>query len=114
MYKPIVLLFLSNIFMTFAWYGHLKNLRSSPLYVAILVSWGLAFFEYLLQVPANRIGIDYFNLGQLKVMQEVITMIVFAGFAVLYMRQPLHIDFLYASVCLAGAAYFMFRSHSGG
>lgn len=99
--------------MTFAWYGHLKNLRGSPLYVAILVSWGIAFFEYLLQVPANRLGIEKYSLGQLKVMQELITMVVFAGFAVFYMKQSLRLDFLWASLCLVGAVYFMFRGQAG-
>ena len=108
--KTIGLLFCSNIFMTFAWYGHLKDLRAKPLFVAILFSWGIAFFEYVLQVPANRIGFQHFSLAQLKVIQEVITMVVFAGFAVLYMRQPIKADFLYAALCLVGAAYFMFRS----
>jgi len=107
--KTITLLFCSNIFMTFAWYGHLKNLRTRPLIVAILVSWGIAFFEYLLQVPANRIGYGHFTLPQLKVIQEVITMVVFAGFAVLYMREPVRLDYLYAAFCLVGAVYFMSR-----
>jgi len=107
--KPIVLLFLSNLFMTFAWYGHLKDLNNKPLYLVIAVSWGIAFFEYLLQVPANRIGYQHYNIGQLKVMQEVITMIVFAGFAFFYMKQPLKLDYLWAGLCLVGAAYFMFR-----
>jgi uncharacterized protein len=107
--KTITLLFCSNVFMTFAWYGHLKHLRSRPLIIAILVSWGIAFFEYLLQVPANRIGYGPFTLPQLKVIQEVITMVVFAGFAVLYMREPVRADFLYAALCLVGAVYFMFR-----
>ncbi len=107
--KTITLLFCSNIFMTFAWYGHLKSLRTRPLIVAILVSWGIAFFEYLLQVPANRIGYGSFTLSQLKVIQEVITMVVFAGFAVFYMREPVRINFLYAALCLVGAVYFMFR-----
>jgi uncharacterized protein len=109
MFKPIVLLVLSNFFMTFAWYGHLKNLNGRPLYFAILVSWGIAFFEYTLQVPANRMGIRYFEIGQLKVIQEVITMSVFAGFAFFYMKQPLKLDYLWAACCLLGAAYFMFR-----
>jgi uncharacterized protein (DUF486 family) len=107
--KTIGLLFLSNIFMTFAWYGHLKTLRDKPLMVAVLVSWGIAFFEYLLQVPANRIGYGTFSLAQLKIIQEIITMVVFAGFAVLYMKKDLSLDFLYAGLCLVGAAYFMFR-----
>lgn len=109
MYKTLILLTLSNFFMTFAWYGHLKNMNGMPLFLIILLSWGIAFFEYLLQVPANRIGIQYFNLGQLKIIQEIITMVVFAAFAVLYMRQPLKLDYLWAGCCLIGAAYFMFR-----
>ena len=109
MFKTVILLFLSNIFMTFAWYGHLKNLRSSALWMAILVSWGIAFFEYCLQVPANRIGIQHFSLGQLKVTQEVITMVVFAGFSVLYMKESLKLDYLWATLCWVAAAYFMYR-----
>ena len=109
MLKSVILLMFSNLFMTFAWYGHLKNMNGKPLLIIILVSWGIAFFEYLLQVPANRIGIQYFNLGQLKVIQEIITMTVFAGFVFFYMRQPLKLDYLWAGLCLAGAAYFMFR-----
>ena len=107
--KTVLLLFCSNVFMTFAWYGHLKDMRSKPLIAAILVSWGIAIFEYALQVPANRIGFGQFTLPQLKVMQEVITMIVFAAFAVFYMRAQLTLDYLWAGLCLAGAAYFMFR-----
>jgi uncharacterized protein (DUF486 family) len=95
--------------MTFAWYGHLKNFNSKPLLFVILFSWGIAFFEYVLQVPANRIGFQYYSLGQLKIIQEVITMIVFAGFAIMYMKQPLKLDFLWAGLCLVGAVYFMFR-----
>lgn len=110
MLQSIGLLFLSNVFMTFAWYGHLKSFKSSALWIAILVSWGIAFFEYCLQVPANRIGSDYFSLPQLKIMQEVITMVVFAGFSVWYMRVPLKLDFLWAGCCLVGAVYFVFRS----
>lgn len=109
MLKPIVLLFFSNLFMTYAWYGHLKDMNNKPLYFVIAVSWGIAFFEYVLQVPANRIGYQYYNLGQLKVIQEIITMIVFAGFAIIYMKQPLKLDYLWAGLCLIGAAYFMFR-----
>lgn len=109
MAKTIFLLLCSNIFMTFAWYGHLKTLQAKPLYIAILVSWGIAFFEYVLQVPANRIGYQYMNLGQLKVTQEIITMAVFAVFSLWYMAEPLKLDFLWASLCLVGAAYFMFR-----
>ena len=109
MLQTIGLLTLSNVFMTFAWYGHLKNLRGQALWLVVLISWGIAFFEYCLQVPANRIGAESFSLGQLKVLQEVITMLVFAGFAYFYMRQPLRMDYLYAGICLVGAAYFMFR-----
>jgi len=104
------LLVASNVFMTFAWYAHLKNLGSRPLVVAIIASWGIAFFEYTLQVPANRIGFGAMTLGQLKIMQEVITLGVFVPFAVLYMRQPLKLDFLWAALCMVGAVYFMFRS----
>jgi uncharacterized protein (DUF486 family) len=106
-----VLLVLSNVFMTYAWYGHLKDARNAPLWTAILLSWGVAFFEYCLQVPANRIGFAEagYSLQQLKVMQEVITMAVFALFAVLYMRERITLDFLWASICLAAAAFFMFR-----
>lgn len=95
--------------MTFAWYGHLKNFNSKPLLFVIFFSWGIAFFEYVLQVPANRIGFQYYSLGQLKIIQEVITMIVFAGFAIMYMKQPLKLDYLWAGLCLVGAVYFMFR-----
>ena len=96
--------------MTFAWYGHLKNLKDSALWVAILASWGIAFFEYVLQVPANRLGYGQFNLAQLKIIQEVLTMIVFAGFSVLYMKQPMKLDYLWAGFCLVGAVYFVFRN----
>ena len=95
--------------MTFAWYGHLKNLNNKPLYLVIAVSWGIAFFEYVLMVPANRIGYQHYNIAQLKIIQEVITMIVFAGFAIIYMKQPLKLDYLWAGLCLVGAVYFMFR-----
>ena len=108
--KASLLLIGSNIFMTFAWYAHLKNLRAKPLIIAIAVSWGIALFEYMLQVPANRIGSETLSLGQLKILQEVITLAVFAPFAVLYMRQPLKVDFLWAGLCLVGAVYFVFRS----
>ena len=110
MLKPIILLSFSNLFMTFAWYGHLKNPNSKPLLLVILISWGIAFFEYVLQVPANRIGFQYHDLGQLKIIQEIITMIVFACFAILYMKQPLKLDFLWAALCMVGAVYFIFRS----
>ncbi len=105
-----VLLVCSNVFMTFAWYAHLKNLRARPLIVAILVSWGIAFFEYVLQVPANRIGATVMSLAQLKILQEAITLAVFVPFAVLYMNQPIKLDFLWAGLCLVGAVYFAFRS----
>lgn len=105
-----LLLIASNVFMTFAWYGHLKNLASSPWYIAALVSWGIALFEYLLQVPANRIGYTELDLGQLKILQEVITLSVFVPFAVFYMDQPLKLDYLYAALCLLGAVYFIFRN----
>ncbi len=104
-----LMLAVSNLFMTFAWYGHLKNLASSPWYVPALVSWGIALFEYLFQVPANRIGYTVLTLGQLKILQEVITLSVFVPFAVLYMNQPLKLDYLYAALCLTDAAYFIFR-----
>ena len=105
----VLMLAVSNLFMTFAWYGHLKNLATSPWYIAALVSWGIALFEYLLQVPANRIGYSAPNLGQLKILQEVITLSVFVPFSVVYMGQPLKLDFLYAGLCLMGAVYFVFR-----
>jgi len=108
--QTILLLLASNVFMTFAWYGHLKNLAAAPWYVAALVSWGIALFEYLLQVPANRIGHAQFSLGQLKIMQEVIMLAVFVPFAVFYMNQPLKWDYLWAGLCLIGAVYFIFRS----
>ena len=104
------LLVLSNIFMTFAWYAHLKDLRDKPWLVAALVSWGIALFEYLIQVPANRIGYTTLSLGQLKILQEVITLTVFIPFAVFYMHQPLKLDYLWAGLCLCGAVYFIFRS----
>ena len=107
--QTICLLALSNVFMTFAWYGHLKNLAGSPWYVAALVSWGIALFEYLLQVPANRIGHTEFNVGQLKILQEVITLSVFVPFAVLYLDQTLKWDYMWAGLCMVGAVYFIFR-----
>lgn len=109
MVETVTLLFLSNLFMTFAWYGHLKYMNGKPLLLVIILSWGIAFFEYILQVPANRIGFRHCDLGQLKVIQEVITMTVFAGFAFFIMKQPLKWDYLWAAVCLVGAVYFMFR-----
>jgi uncharacterized protein (DUF486 family) len=111
--RTIVLLTCSNVFMTFAWYAHLRNLATRPWYVAALVSWGIALFEYLLQVPANRIGHTQLSLAQLKVLQEVITLVVFAPFAVLYMRQTLKWDFVWAGLCIVGAVYFMFRGAGG-
>ncbi|MFC4932482.1 DMT family protein [Massilia sp. GCM10023247] len=104
------LLVLSNVFMTFAWYGHLKNMHSRAWYVAALVSWGIALFEYLLQVPANRIGATQYSLAQLKIMQEAITLTVFVPFAMLYMNQPFKLDYVWAALCLVGAVYFIFRS----
>jgi len=104
------LLALSNVFMTFAWYAHLKELSAKPWIVAALVSWGIALFEYLLQVPANRIGYTVLTLPQLKIMQEAITLTVFVPFAILYMKQPLKLDYLWASLCIIGAVYFIFRS----
>lgn len=103
------LLVCSNVFMTFAWYAHLRDLRSKPLIVAILASWGIAFFEYVLQVPANRAGFGMFSLAQLKVLQEIITLSVFVPFAAHYMGQPVKLDFLWAGLCLIGAVYFVFR-----
>lgn len=107
--QTAALLVLSNVFMTFAWYAHLKDLNQKPWLAAAFISWGIALFEYLLQVPANRIGYTQLSLGQLKIMQEVITLLVFAPFAILYMKQPLKLDFLWASLCMCGAVYFMFR-----
>jgi uncharacterized protein (DUF486 family) len=111
--NPVVvsagLLVLSNVFMTFAWYAHLKNLSSKPWWIAALASWGIALFEYLLQVPANRIGFTALSLGQLKIMQEVITLAVFVPFALFYMQQPLKLDYLWAALCILGAVYFIFR-----
>jgi uncharacterized protein (DUF486 family) len=106
---PLLLLVLSNLFMTYAWYGHLKTLRDKPLIVAILVSWAIAFFEYCFQVPANRMGANTYSLAQLKIMQEIITMTVFAAFAVFYMKAPITRNYLYASLCMLGAAYFIFQ-----
>ncbi len=103
------LLVLSNVFMTFAWYGHLKHLNNRTWIIAALVSWGIALFEYLLQVPANRIGHGAMTLGQLKILQEVITLSVFVPFAILYMKEELTLDYLWAALCLAGAVYFIFR-----
>lgn len=104
------LLILSNVFMTFAWYGHLKNLNSKAWYVAALISWGIALFEYLLQVPANRIGYTQYSLAQLKILQEVLTLLVFVPFSMIYMNQPFKLDYVWAGLCLVGAVYFIFRS----
>lgn len=107
----ILLLICSNIFMTFAWYAHLKEMGDKPWVIAAFVSWGVALFEYMFQVPANRIGFTVLSLGQLKILQEVITLSVFVPFVVLYMKEPLKLDYLWAGLCLVGAVYFMFRSH---
>ena len=107
--RSILLLTLSNVFMTFAWYAHLKNLSGKPWFIAAIVSWGIAFFEYLAQVPANRIGYAVMTLPQLKILQEVITLSVFVPFALFYMNQPLKLDYLWAALCIMGAVYFIFR-----
>jgi uncharacterized protein (DUF486 family) len=107
--RTVALLVCSNVFMTFAWYAHLRNLRAKPLIVAILASWGIALLEYMFQVPANRIGYTTLQLSQLKIVQEVITLAVFVPFAIFYMRQPIKLDFLWAGLCLLGAVYFIFR-----
>ncbi|MCA2997942.1 MAG: DMT family protein [Rhodocyclaceae bacterium] len=108
--SAVLMLIASNVFMTFAWYSHLKNLNDKPWWIAALVSWGIALFEYLLQVPANRIGFTVMNLGQLKILQEVITLAVFVPFAVLYMGEKLSLNFLWAGLCLLGAVYFIFKA----
>lgn len=108
--QTTLLLIGSNVFMTFAWYAHLKNLNAKPWYIAALVSWGIALFEYLLQVPANRIGYTEMNLGQLKILQEVITLSVFVPFALFYMNEPFKWDYVWAALCLLGAVYFIFRA----
>ncbi|MBB6094351.1 hypothetical protein HNQ60_003232 [Povalibacter uvarum] len=107
--RTVILLTLSNVFMTFAWYAHLKELNQKPWIVAALISWGIALFEYLLQVPANRIGYTVMTLPQLKILQEVITLTVFVPFVLIYMRQPLKLDYLWAALCMLGAVYFIFR-----
>jgi len=109
--RTALLLTASNVFMTFAWYAHLRNLNERKWYIAALASWGIALFEYLLQVPANRIGYTVLTLPQLKMLQEVITLAVFVPFAVLYMKQPIKLDYLWASLCILGAVYFMFRGY---
>jgi uncharacterized protein (DUF486 family) len=108
-YRAGLLLVCSNVFMTFAWYAHLRNLADRPWWVAAGASWGIALFEYLLQVPANRIGYTVLSLAQLKILQEVVTLAVFVPFAVLYMREPIRLDYLWAALCLVGAVYFVFR-----
>ncbi len=110
--QAIGLLTLSNVFMTFAWYAHLKTLHDKPWFIAALASWGIALFEYLLQVPGNRIGYTALSLPQLKILQEVITLTVFVPFLMIYMKQPFRLDFLWAGCCILGAVYFMFRSQS--
>lgn len=109
-FKTILLLTCSNVFMSFAWYAHLKNLSQKPWIIAALISWAIALLEYMFQVPANRLGFTVMSLGQLKILQEVITLAVFVPFAVIYMQQPLKLDFLWAGLCLMGAVYFMFRA----
>lgn len=108
--QTTVLLVLSNVFMTFAWYGHLKNMKAKPWFIAALVSWGIALFEYLLQVPANRIGASVYSVAQLKILQEAITLMVFVPFSVFYLGQPVKLDFVWAGLCMMGAVYFIFRS----
>ena len=108
--RTVLLLTASNLFMTFAWYGHLRTLGDRAWWVAAVASWGIAFFEYVLQVPANRMGFTVFTLPQLKIMQEVITLLVFVPFSVYYMKQPLRLDFGWAGMCLMGAVYFTFRA----
>jgi uncharacterized protein len=110
--QTILLLIASNVFMTVAWYGHLKNMATAPWYIAAFVSWGIALFEYLLQVPANRIGFQQagFSVAQLKIMQEAITLAIFVPFAVLYLKEPIKLDYLWAGLCMVGAVYFIFRS----
>ena len=106
----VLLLVASNVFMTFAWYAHLRNLADRPWYVAAVISWSIALCEYLLQVPANRLGFRHLSLAQLKIVQEVVTLTVFVPFAVFYMKQPLKLDYLWAALCIMGAVYFIFRS----
>ena len=108
--KTVLLLVVSNVFMTFAWYAHLRNLLDRKWYIAAVISWSIAFFEYMVQVPANRIGFTVLNLGQLKILQEVVTLAVFVPFAILYMKTPLRLNFLWAGLCLLGAVYFIFKA----
>ncbi|OQW70677.1 MAG: hypothetical protein CTY37_07725 [Methylotenera sp.] len=110
-FKTIILLTIANVFMSFAWYAHLKELNNKPWIIAALISWGIALIEYLFQVPANRIGFTVMSLAQLKILQEVITLAVFVPFALFYMQQPLKLDFLWAGLCMLGAVYFMFRTN---
>lgn len=110
----VLLLSLSNVFMTFAWYAHLKELNNKPWIIAALVSWGIAFFEYMLQVPGNRIGFTVMSVGQLKILQEVITLTVFVPFAILYLKEPVKLDYLWAGLCMLGAVFFIFRSRLTG
>jgi uncharacterized protein (DUF486 family) len=110
--QTVILLILSNVFMTFAWYAHLKELSARPWFIAALVSWGVALFEYALQVPANRIGHSVMSVPQLKIMQEVITLSVFVPFSLMYLKEPLKLDYVWAGLCLCGAAYFMFRGYA--
>ena len=110
LWQTVVLLSLSNIFMTFAWYAHLKNLNEKPWWIAVLVSWGIALFEYLIQVPANRIGHTEMDLGQLKILQEAIILTIFVPFVIFYMGQPMKLDYLWAGLCILGAVYFVFRT----
>lgn len=107
---PFIFLMISNVFMTFAWYGHLKTLNDKPVWIVILISWGIAFFEYCFMVPANRLGAVHYTLPQLKITQEVITMVVFMGFTLFYMKQPIKLDYLWAGICLMGAVYFIFKN----
>ncbi|WP_013646816.1 DMT family protein [Nitrosomonas sp. AL212] len=109
-WQTVFLLIISNVFMTFAWYAHLKELNHKPWMIAALISWGIAFFEYMLQVPANRIGYTVLSVAQLKILQEVITLTVFVPFALLYLKEPLKLDYLWAALCMMGAVYFMFRA----
>ncbi|MCM2352801.1 MAG: DMT family protein [Pseudobdellovibrio sp.] len=106
---PLLLLVISNIFMTYAWYGHLKTMKDSPIWIVILASWGIAFFEYVFQVPANRWGFEYYSLPQLKILQEVITILVFIFFSTFYMNQSFKWDYLWAGLCMVGAVYFVFK-----
>ena len=106
----VLLLIMSNVFMTFAWYAHLKELNHKPWIIAALISWGIAFFEYMLQVPANRIGFTVLSVAQLKILQEVITLSIFVPFALFYLKEPLNLDYLWAALCMVGAVYFMFRA----